>query len=216
MKIVVLGATGHVGSRFLTEAVADGHEVVAFVRRPEAVPPHAGVRVVPGEAADTAALTAAATGADALLVSITGSTKDATFMQRTLPPVIRAAQQAGVRRVVLVSAFGAGGTAEKAAWFMRLAYHTVLGTFFADKDAADTVLAGTDLDWTIVYPVNLKDATAPASATVVDLDEVGAVPGVPTLPFDAAARALLQVVTDPGMIGRRVLVTTPTGWRPVR
>jgi uncharacterized protein YbjT (DUF2867 family) len=216
MKIVVLGATGHVGSRFLTEAVDAGHEVVAFARRPDAVPARTGVTVVPGEASDTAALASAATGADALLVSITGSTKDAGFMQRSLPPVIEAARQAGARRLVLVSAFGAGDTADKAAWFMRLAYRTVLGRFFADKAAADAVLAGTDLDWTIVYPVNLKDAASLGTPTVRDLDQVGSVPGVPTLPFVDAARALLQVVTDPGTVRRRLLVTTPGGWRPAR
>lgn len=214
MKIVVLGATGNVGSRFLTEAVDAGHEVVAFARRPEAVERRAGVDVVRGEAGDTAALAAAATGADALLVSITGSTRDATFLQRTLPPVLEAARLAGVRRVVLVSAFGAGDTAEKAAWFMRIAYRTVLGRFFADKAAADALLAGSDLDWTIVYPVNLKDATPLAAAAVRDLEEVRSVPGVPTLPFGNAARALLGVVTDPATTGRRILVTTPAGWRP--
>lgn len=213
MKIVVLGATGNVGSRFLAEAVDAGHEVVAFARRPEAVARRAGVSVVQGEAGDTAALAAAATGADALLVSITGSTRDATFMQRTLPPVIEAARQAGVRRVVLVSAFGAGDSADKAAWFMKIAYRTVLGKFFADKAAADTLLAASGLDWTIVYPVNLKDATPLAAAAVRDLEEVGSVPGMPTLPFANAARALLGVVTDPATTGRRILVTTPTGWR---
>ncbi len=34
MKIVVLGATGHVGSRFTRLASAAGHQVVAYARRP--------------------------------------------------------------------------------------------------------------------------------------------------------------------------------------
>lgn len=216
MRIVVLGATGNIGSRFLSEAVDAGHQVVAFARRPEAVTRRAGVEVAQGEATDVAALTAAATGADAVLVSITGSTRDAGFMQRALPPVVEATRQAGVRRLVLVSAFGAGDTAEKAAWFMRIAYRTALGRFFGDKAAADTLLAGTDLDWTIVYPVNLKDAAPLATQTVKDLQDVASVPGVPTLPFTNAARGLLQVVTDPSTARRRILVTTPDGWRPVR
>ena len=37
MKIVVLGATGTTGRLVVDEALAAGHEVVAFVRRPEAV-----------------------------------------------------------------------------------------------------------------------------------------------------------------------------------
>lgn len=216
MKIVVLGATGNVGSRFVTSAVEAGHEVVAFARRPDAVPQRPGVSVVQGSAEDGAALTAAAKGADAVLVAITGPMKDATFMQRTLPTVIAATQAAGVQRLVLVSAFGAGDTAEKASWFARLLYRTVLRAFFGDKAAADRTVPGSGLDWTIVYPVNLKDALALPAAAVQRLEDVAAVPGLPTLPFANAAQALVDIVADPGAIGRRLLVTTPKGWKPAR
>jgi len=37
MKIVVLGETGTTGALVLDEALAAGHQVVALVRRPEAV-----------------------------------------------------------------------------------------------------------------------------------------------------------------------------------
>ncbi|MCW5951258.1 MAG: NAD(P)H-binding protein [Propionibacteriaceae bacterium] len=158
MKIVVLGATGNVGSRFTAQAVKAGHQVVAFAREPETVTAQPGVTTRQGAAEDTAALATAATGADALLVSITGPTKDVTFMQRTLPKIITAAQQAGVARIVLVSAFGAGDTAEKASGLARLIYRTLLGKFFADKAASDQLLQSSGLDWTIAYPVNLKDA----------------------------------------------------------
>ena len=77
MKIVVIGATGNVGSRTLDTALAAGHEVVAYVRRPEAVTSQKGLTVAQGEAADVAALAAAAKDADAVIVLITGSTKDA-------------------------------------------------------------------------------------------------------------------------------------------
>jgi len=217
MKIVVLGATGNVGSRFIAQAVTAGHQVVAFARTPESVTTQPGVTTAKGAAEDTAALAAAADGADALVVSITGSTKDATFMQRTLPRIIDAATQARVSRIVLVSAFGAGDTADKASGFARLIYRTVLGKFFGDKAAADALLQASGLDWSIVYPVNLKDAPALAEGPAVKpLSEVGKVPGLPTLPFDSAAAGLLRVVTDPAAIGQRVLITTPQGWKPVR
>jgi uncharacterized protein YbjT (DUF2867 family) len=215
MKIVVLGATGHVGSRFTTQAANAGHQVVAYARRPEAVPSGPGVTTVRGTVEDPAALAAAADGADAIVVSITGPTRDATFMQRALPHVVDAARRSGVSRIVLVSAFGAGDTAEKASTLARLIYRTVLARFFGDKAAADRLLQSSGLDWTIVYPVNLKDATAlPEGATVTPLARVRKVPGLPTLPFDDAAAALIDVVTDPGTTGQRLLVTTPKGWQP--
>lgn len=215
MKIVVLGATGNVGSRFTSQAVKAGHEVVAYARRPEAVTTQAGVTIAEGSAEDTAALTAAAKGADAILVSITGPMKDTTFMQRTLPAIVDATKQAGVARIVLVSAFGAGDTAEKASGFARLIYRTVLGKFFGDKAASDKLLQTSGLDWTLAYPVNLKDATAlPAGAAVESLDAVWKVPGLPTLPFDNVAAALVDIIGDPTTVGQRLLITTPTGWKP--
>lgn len=215
MKIVVLGATGNVGSRFTARAIQAGHQIVAFARKPEAVTAQPGVTTVKGAAEDTAVLAAAAAGADALLVSITGSTKDATFMQRTLPKIVAAAEQAEVTRIVLVSAFGAGDTAEKASGFARLIYRSVLGKFFGDKAASDRQLQASGLDWTIAYPVNLKDAAAlPEGATVKQLAQVGKVPGLPTLPFDNVATALVSIITDPTAIGQRLLITTPKGWKP--
>ena len=137
MKIVVLGAAGNVGSRFARQAVAAGHEVVAYVRRPEAAP--AGTEVVVGSAEDVETLASAAQGADVLVVSITGSIRDTSFMQRLQPGIIEAARRAQVKRVVLVSVFGAGETRAKASGFARLIYNTALRGFLADK-------AGTQLD----------------------------------------------------------------------
>lgn len=197
-------------------ALAAGHEVVAYVRRPEAVTSQKGLTVAQGEAADVAALAAAAKDADAVIVLITGSTKDATFMQRTLPKVIDAVKQANAGRLVLVSAFGAGESAEKASGFARLIYRTVLGKFFGDKAASDQVLMKSGLDYTVVYPVNLKDAPALPAATVKRLEQVGKVPGLPTLPFANVATALVDIAGDDGLSGARVLITTPKGWRPAR
>lgn len=214
MKLVIIGATGNVGSRTVDAALAAGHEVVAYVRRPEAVAPRTGLTIAQGEASDVAALAAAAQGADAVIVSITGSTKDATFMQRTLPKVIEATTQATSGRLVLISAFGAGDTALKASGFARLIYRTVLGKFFGDKAAADGLLEKSGVDYTIVYPVNLKDAPALPQAAVKRLEQVGKVPGLPTLPFGNVAEALVEIAGDKSLSGARVLITTPKGWKP--
>lgn len=213
MKIALLGATGNIGSRTVTTAVAAGHDVIAYARRPEAVEAMPGVTTVKGELDDTAALAAAISGADALIVSITGPIKDKTFARRTTATIIEAARTAGVPRVVLVSAFGAGDTAAKASGFARLIYRTVLRGFLDDKAAAEQLLAGSGLDWTVVFPVNLKDAPARQDWTAVPLDDVKKVPGLPTLPFDNAALTLVELAGDRSAIGQRILITTTTGWK---
>jgi uncharacterized protein YbjT (DUF2867 family) len=172
------------------------------------------VTVVAGNAEDAVALEQAAKGADAVVVSITGKMSDGSFMQQRLPGIIAATKQAGVRRLILVSVFGAGDTSGKASGVGRLIYKTALSRFLNDKAAADQILQRSGLDWTIVYPVNLKEAPAlPQGASIKNLSDVAKVPGLPTLPLDNAAAAILSVVTDPGTIGQRLLITNPTGFK---
>ena len=40
MKVALIGATGYVGSRVLSEALNRGHQVTAIVRSPEKLPQH--------------------------------------------------------------------------------------------------------------------------------------------------------------------------------
>ncbi|WP_447949579.1 NAD(P)-dependent oxidoreductase [Microbacterium aurum] len=215
MRITVIGATGNVGSRTITAALDSGHEVVAYARRPDAVPPRERLTVIGGELTDARALAAALTGADAVIVAATGSLKDATFMQRTLPLITEAMAHAQVSRLVLVSALGVGDTIEKTSPMIRVLLRTLTSRFFADKAAAERALSGTGLDSTIAYAVNMEDAPALPEAEIIPINQVGKVPGMPTVPYVNMARALIQITEDPSTIGQRLLVTTPTGWRPI-
>jgi uncharacterized protein len=49
MKIVLIGATGFVGSALLREALNRGHEVTAIARDPEKLQPHANLRPQKGD-----------------------------------------------------------------------------------------------------------------------------------------------------------------------
>lgn len=172
--------------------------------------------MVEGTLEDVDSLTAAVTGADALIVSVTGPIKDNTFAQRTLPGIVKAAQNGGVDRLVYVSAFGAGDTAEKASGFARLIYRSLLKGFFADKAKAEQILPSSGLKWTTVYPVNLKEATALPAMTVKPLSDIKKVPGLPTLPFTNLAKALVDIAASETPAGHRLVVTTPKGWKPAR
>lgn len=219
MKIVVLGANGNIGSRVVKEALSLGHQVVAYVRNPDAVQPRVGLTVVQGSLDDRAALAKAFAGSDAVISAIgvaLRAKKPIDLMQRTLPVVVAAAQDAGVERFVLVSAFGVGDTAAKASFLGRLVYKTVVAAIFKDKELSEQTLPATGLNWTIVHPVNLKEAPAAPAATVKRLDQVAKVPGLPTLPFANVASALVEIAGDRGLAGQRVLVTTEKGWKSLK
>jgi putative NADH-flavin reductase len=217
MKIAVLGATGNIGSRVIDEALARGHEVVAYVRRADAVRARARLTVVQGSLDNEPAMAKALAGSDAVICCIGAplrGKKPVDLMRRSLPVITGAAMLAGVHRFVLVSAFGVGDTAAKASPLARLIYRTLVAAIFKDKELSEEILPSTGLNWTTVYPVNLKDAPAAPAAAVKRLREVAKVPGLPTLPLANIATALLDIAADTGLAGERVLVTTQKGWRP--
>jgi nucleoside-diphosphate-sugar epimerase len=62
MKVLVLGATGNVGSRLIPALLAHHHEVVAYVRSASKIPPDVSsklVSVIQGVGTDSAAIKAA-------------------------------------------------------------------------------------------------------------------------------------------------------------
>ena len=75
MKILVLGATGATGRQVVSQALARGHGVTAFVRsRGKLEGVKGDLRVVEGDITDRAAVSAALRGQDAL-VSTLGAAK---------------------------------------------------------------------------------------------------------------------------------------------
>lgn len=217
MKIAVLGATGNIGSRVVTDALTRGHQVVAYVRTAGSVQPRTGVTVIQGTLEDEAALTRAFDGVDAVISAIgvpLKAKKPVTLMRNSLPTIAAAVKAAGVPRFVLLSAFGTGDTAAKASPFARLIYGTAVKAILEDKELSERSLSSAGLNVTTVYCVNGRDKPAGPPAAVKSLEQVAKVPGLPTLSFTDIAAALLDIAADDSLVGRRVLVTTQKGWKP--
>ena len=213
MRVVVLGATGGTGRLLVEQAIDRGHEVVAYVRRPDALSPRPGLDVVGGQLTDEPALTAAMTGADAVLCAI-GPTgvKDllgTDLMRRSLPVVAAAMSAAGVRRLVLLSAYGVGDTARSASLTARLTFRTAVRALYRDKREAEERLAATGLDVTTVHPTMLTNGETGEAPVVRDATTVAHVRGMPKVSRAAVATAMLDAAEDPSTVGRRLIVTRP-------
>ena len=107
MHILLVGASGMIGSRVLAEAVSRGHQVVGAARRPERIASGPNVRAVRLDATDTQALAALARDADVVITATSPrGGGDPLQEARTVgDAAIAAARQSG-RRLVVVGGAG--------------------------------------------------------------------------------------------------------------
>jgi putative NADH-flavin reductase len=111
MKIVIFGATGNVGRRIIIEALNRGHGVVAVVRDPAKVGnPEPRVALVQGDATNSDDVIRVARGADAIVCAISPRPNARGVAAPSLVSAARAliagAQQAGIKRLMIVGGAG--------------------------------------------------------------------------------------------------------------
>jgi len=169
MKLLVLGATGHIGREVVDLGLARGHVITAYVRSPEKMTRReSNLIVTAGDALDVDRLSEALPGHDAV-VSALGlrarlALRPSSFMAESMANTVSAMQRAGVQRLGAVSA---------AVLFpMRGAFYAffrwLLRHHARDLNAMESVIQATDLVWTIARPPRLVNGTETTPRLVVD------------------------------------------------
>ena len=154
MRLLVLGASGGVGSCVLEQAVARGHRLTAQTRNPDKLKASGAVSVVVGAPTDEAFLRRHVFGHDAVVLCLgVDSIGRTTLFSESTKAVIAAMTAAGVRRLIAVTGVGAGDSRGHGGWF----YNTVIYPLFtrnryADKDRQEAIIEQSGLEWTIVRP----------------------------------------------------------------
>ncbi len=122
MKVLIVGAAGKSGRAVVEQALADGHDVTAFVHKTEGYLPDSKVRVIEGDARDRSAMDSAMLGQDAVIDTIGGklSFKTTTPEASAAATIIASMQSSGVRRLVVISVIGAGESVANTNWYERL------------------------------------------------------------------------------------------------
>ena len=204
MTVFVLGATGRTGKLIVRELLAEGYTVHAIARRPAALVPHPNLKVFEGSPQDVMLLKKSMEGCSAILSSLNISrTSDfpwaplrspATLLSEVLSKVITLSGQLGIKRIIIVTAWGTDETkADIPSWFRWVIDHSNVGYPYRDHERQEQMIRNTDLDWTVVRPVGLTNSTRPATAKV-SIDNVPC-PGL-TISRLTTARFLLKVLRE--------------------
>ncbi|MFF5078089.1 NAD(P)-dependent oxidoreductase [Actinoplanes sp. NPDC000266] len=179
VRIVVLGATGAVGSLLVEAGLARGAQVTALAREPARVAARPGLSVVAADVYDPASIARAVEGAD-VLVSGLGRAKG------DLPGVLTAGAKAvvgsGVGRVVWLGAYGTGPSAPAAGALTRGLLGLVMRDEIPDKVAADAAVLASGGTVFHVGPM----ADGPTAHRALLLEEVPHL----TLPLERVPRRL--------------------------
>jgi uncharacterized protein YbjT (DUF2867 family) len=198
------------------ELVRRGHDVSAFVRRPEAraqIP--AGARVLVGDVMREPDVDAAVRGHDAVVVTL-GIREPALrvrlFGSRATPlrvrsegtaRVIAAMRRHAVPRLLVQTSFGVGPTRGRLPWQWRLIFAALLAPQIADTERQEQLVRTSGLQWVIAQPVALTD-DEPSRPALASPD--GAVRGM-QVSRRAVAAFLADAVAAPALVGRTVALS---------
>ena len=211
MKILVTGGTGFVGTHLVNSLSRRGHDVAVLARHPERARNRYNrpVERVRGDVLDGPSLVAALRGRDAVihLVGIIHEQGTQTFdrMHRLAPEnVVAAAREAGVRRLLHMSAMGASEDAPS--------------EYSRTKAAGERAVAQSDLDWTVFRPsivfgpgdgfVSLLAPIVQKNPLFIPVIGRGETRFQPVSVYDVA-RVFADALEKPETIGRRFEVGGP-------
>ncbi|MDR3750451.1 MAG: NAD(P)-dependent oxidoreductase [Terracidiphilus sp.] len=146
MKIALLGATGNVGSRLVTELVGRGHRVTAIARHPEKLTPQKNVTLAAGDVSNEDALAATLAGHDAVIHSV-------NFVHTDAAKVIAATRKANVPRLLVV---GGASSLEVAPGLLLVNAPNFPAAYKTEALAGQAFLSRLreekQLDWTYLSP----------------------------------------------------------------
>ena len=179
MRLLILGATGGCGQWITRLAVARGHAVTALVRGTAPTPAAlAGATVARGDVLDPACLPALLAGQDVVLSALgmrrasrnpwSTLLSPPDFTARMMRGLIPAMEQAGVTRLIAISAAGVADSDRQLTRPVRaLLSLGNVGVAYRDLAVMEAQLEASRLDWLVVRPVALVNGDVTGSAREV-------------------------------------------------
>ncbi len=200
MNILVIGATRGTGRQVMRQALAAGHTVTALVRDPARVNMRdERLSVVRGDVMESATLTSAMAGCDAVLSSLgvtSAYRKPTTLYSEGMRTIIQAMRSAGVTRLIAVTAAPLGPDEDDTlrSRVINKVLWTMIKEVYSDMARMEEVIRTSGLDWTIIRPPKLTNK-APTSRYRTAIN--GGVRRGYTIARADLAGAMLKMLNDP-------------------
>ena len=161
MKVVIFGANGKTGLLVVEQALAKGHQVIAYIRRPGSIRiDNPKLKIVVGNLNETLKMKDTINGADACISALgTGSlTKHSPEMMNGIKNIVSIMETAKVNRIIYLSSLGAGDSLYLIPQPLRFILCKVfLRVTLADHNTNENTIINSNLNWTLVRPGSLTD-----------------------------------------------------------
>ena len=165
--VLVIGASRGVGLETVKRALAAGHRVRAMARRVDRLRlDDPNLETFAGDALSRGDVRAALDGVD-VVVQTLGITprpeavvRGTTLFSRATRVLVEAMAEAGVKRLVCLTGFGAGDSRNQGGFLYDTAFKLFLARVYDDKNIQEHLIRNSDLDWVIARPGILTDRPA--------------------------------------------------------
>ncbi|WP_229216747.1 NAD(P)-dependent oxidoreductase [Dyadobacter sp. 3J3] len=215
-KILILGATGRTGNLLLRQLLDRGYQVNVLIRDKERMVMHQNMSVFEGTPTDEKALEKAIDGCD-VIISVLNISRTCDFpwaslrtqpdfLSHTLSNVIRLGTGIGVKRIIILSAWGVGDTKSDIPWWFKwLIDYSNIGVAYRDHEQQEKLLVDSGMDYTIIRPVGLVNSETEKNV-LVSLNNYPK-PGL-TISRKNVARFIISVLENDCYINQKPVIYT--------
>lgn len=207
MRVIIFGASGTIGALLTSRALQAGHTVTAFVRSPGKITvKDKNLTLFQGDVSVGQKVTVAIRGNDVVLVAL-GTRKvinPGVDISAGTHNIVEAMKATGVKRFIVLSAFGVRDSYKASSPLPKLTYKAFLKRVFADKARQEQYVEQSDLDWTIVRPTTFSNKPGKGEY------QIDVVPrGIfPTIPREDVVDFMIKNIEDRSYIGKIVAITS--------
>jgi uncharacterized protein len=158
MNILLLGATGRVGSQIIPYALHERHHVTVLVRTPEKIQLHnENLTIIKGNVLNKDDIIRAMHGIDVVISAL--NTDGTTTLSDSMPLIIEAMENEGIKRIITI---GTAGILQSRTTPNSLRYQSSESKRKSTRAAKEhhkvyDMLKQSTLEWTIVCPTYLPD-----------------------------------------------------------